>query len=96
MAAALYELELRASGPLPMLSGCGLPRRCCSIAAGAAGPCPAGRLRPNVHRATMRRNAAALRPSASLAVLDRAIFAASGGCGLNAKGFVSAMTGCAT
>ena len=44
----------------------------------------------------MRRNAAALRPSASLAVLDRAIFAASGGCGLNAKGFVSAMTGCAT
>ena len=51
----------------------------------------------------MRRNAAALRPSASLAVLDaslavldRAVFAASGGCGLNAKGFVSAMTGCAT
>ena len=33
---------------------------------------------------------------AALAVRDRAIFAASGGCGLNAKGFVSAMTGCAT
>lgn len=44
----------------------------------------------------MRRNAAALRPSASLAALDRAVFAASGACGVDAKGFVSAMTGCAT